>query len=48
MLPYLEATLDEIRRTGLADLAGGWAGSDELAEDVENLRAGRGPTRSKT
>lgn len=33
--------------TGLAGLAGGWAGSEELAEEVEAVRARRGPTRSR-
>lgn len=31
---------------GLAQVAGGWEGSGELAEKVEEVRARRGPTRS--
>lgn len=35
------------RGAGLASLAGGWAGSGKLAEEVEYVRAARGPTRSR-
>jgi prevent-host-death family protein len=32
---------------GLAGLAGGWAGSEELAEEIEAVRANRGPPRRR-
>jgi prevent-host-death family protein len=32
---------------GLAGLAGGWAGSEELAERVDEVRAHRGPPRPR-
>jgi tRNA(fMet)-specific endonuclease VapC len=32
---------------GLAGLAGGWAGSKELAEEIDEVRADRGPPRRR-